>query len=65
MSVVYSQMALGAENAPTDIPQENGATHIAFFLRWIIEKGLYSKEFLEDFPEEIKSIEKNDKQVGL
>ena len=22
----------GAKNAPTDIPQENGATHIAFFL---------------------------------
>ena len=24
----------GAETAPTDIPQENGATHIAFFFRW-------------------------------
>ena len=30
----------GAKNAPTDIPQENGATHIAFFFRWCMERKL-------------------------
>ena len=39
----------GAETAPTDIPQENSATHIAFFFRWCMERKLYSKEFTADF----------------
>lgn len=39
----------GAETAPTDIPQENGATHIAFFFRWCMERKLYSKDFAGDF----------------
>ena len=43
----------GAETAPTDIPQENGATHIAFFFRWCMERKLYSKEFAADFADDI------------
>ena len=39
----------GAKTAPTDIPQENGATHIAFFFRWCMERKLYSKDFSADF----------------
>lgn len=46
----------GAEDAPEDLPQENGGTHIAFILRWCIEKGFYSEEFLEDFSECIDGI---------
>lgn len=46
-----------AENAPKDIPYENGATHITFFLRWCIENGLYSKQLKEDNPDEIQAIE--------
>ena len=38
----------GAKNAPTDIPHENGATHIAFFFRWCMERKLYSKDFADD-----------------
>jgi hypothetical protein len=50
----------GAKNAPTDIPQENGGTHIAFFLRWCIEKDFYSEEMEEDFSNEIASVKSND-----
>ena len=38
----------GAKNAPADIPFENGATHIAFFLRWCIEHDFLSKLNLAD-----------------
>lgn len=34
-------------NYPSDLPPENGATHIGIFLAWCIESGLYSEE-LED-----------------
>src|SRR5215470_415777 len=30
----------GAENFPDDVPDENGATHIAMFLTWAIDRGL-------------------------
>ena len=47
----------GAETAPTDIPQENGATHIAFFFRWCMERKLYSKEFAADFARMYESFD--------
>jgi len=53
----------GAKNAPTDIPQENGGTHIAFFLRWCIEKGFYSEEMEDDFSDEIASVKSNDGEI--
>src|SRR5437660_6190476 len=30
-----------ADNFPDDLPMENGATHIAMFVRWAIERGLF------------------------
>ena len=47
----------GAANAPTDIPQENGATHIAFFFRWCMERKLYSKDFAADFADDIARMD--------
>ena len=47
----------GAKNAPTDIPQENGATHIAFFFRWCMERKLYSKDFAADFAGDIARMD--------
>lgn len=47
----------GAKNAPTDIPQENGATHIAFFFRWCMERKLYSKDFAADFADDIARMD--------
>lgn len=46
----------GAENAPEDITEENGATHITFFVRWCIEKDFYSKEIYEECVDEIAAI---------
>jgi len=53
----------GAKNAPTDIPQENGGTHIAFFLRWCIEQKFCSNQMWEDFPNELKSVENQEGNV--
>ena len=47
----------GAETAPTDIPHENGATHIAFFFRWCMERKLYSKDFAADFADDIARMD--------
>jgi hypothetical protein len=51
----------GAENAPTDIPLENGATHIAFFLRWCIEKDFLSNWLQENYQAAVAYIK--DKQL--
>lgn len=53
----------GAKNAPTDIPQENGGTHIAFFLRWCIEQKFCSRQMWEDFPDELRSIESQENKI--
>lgn len=50
----------GAKDAPEDLPQENGGTHIAFFLKWCIEMDFSSEEFLEDFLEIIDKIKSDD-----
>jgi hypothetical protein len=34
----------GAENFPADLPEENGATHIGFFVRWAIGRGLLADD---------------------
>ena len=31
----------GADNFPDDVPEENGATHIGWFVRWAIGRGLF------------------------
>ena len=49
----------GAKDAPTDIPHENGATHIAFFFRWCMEHKFYSKEFTVDFADDIAQMDEN------
>ncbi|WP_258032922.1 DUF7832 domain-containing protein [Campylobacter concisus] len=49
----------GAKDAPTDIPHENGATHIAFFFRWCMEHKFYSKEFAADFADDIAQMDEN------
>jgi hypothetical protein len=30
-----------ADDFPDDVPEENGATHIGWFVRWAIERGLF------------------------
>jgi hypothetical protein len=46
----------GAKTFPADLPIENGGTHIAFFLRWCIEKDFICKDILDDNPTEIQQI---------
>jgi hypothetical protein len=41
----------GADDFPEDAPDENGATHIGWFVRWAIGRGLFMKE--EDTPDEM------------
>jgi hypothetical protein len=41
---------------PDDLPENNGATHIGMLLTWIIENGMYSEEFEEDFIEELTEV---------
>jgi hypothetical protein len=41
----------GADDFPEDAPEENGATHIGWFVRWAIGRGLFVKE--EDTPDEM------------
>lgn len=51
-----------AKKPPSDI-KENGATHIAFFVRWCIENGLYSEQLKQDFPNEITAIENKNPDI--
>jgi hypothetical protein len=41
----------GADDFPDDAPEENGATHIGWFVRWAIGRGLFVPE--EDMPNEM------------
>lgn len=34
-------------NFPTDLPPENGGTHIGMYLAWIVHRGLASDELVE------------------
>jgi hypothetical protein len=34
----------GADDFPEDAPEENGATHIGWFVRWAIGRGLFANE---------------------
>lgn len=33
-----------ADNFPTDLPQENGATHIGMFVAWAIRQGFWTDD---------------------
>ncbi|MEC4117138.1 hypothetical protein VSP20_09150 [Myroides phaeus] len=46
----------GSATFPTSLPVENGATHIAFFLRWCIENNFIGKEIANDIPDDITKI---------
>ena len=41
---------------PAELPQENGATHIGFFLTWCIENNLISDFQLEESSEDVKRV---------
>jgi hypothetical protein len=41
----------GADDFPKDTPDANGATHIGWFVRWAIDRGLFVKD--EDTPAEM------------
>ncbi|MDR3346155.1 MAG: hypothetical protein LBS73_03175 [Campylobacteraceae bacterium] len=43
-------------SAPTGISHEAGATHIAFFLRWCVEKDFASKEMVREHANELEQI---------
>ncbi|WP_349855045.1 DUF7832 domain-containing protein [Bacteroides cellulosilyticus] len=45
-----------AESMPKELPEIVGATHIAFFVRWCIENNLMSREFKEEFANELEQI---------
>jgi hypothetical protein len=47
-----------ADDFPRDLPPEAGATHIAHYLRWCLENGHFSEEFLETHPARIASLHK-------
>jgi hypothetical protein len=34
----------GADDFPEDVPHENGATHIGWFVRWAMARGLFVNE---------------------
>lgn len=60
-TVVYDKAKWhwGADNAPADIPKQNGATHIAFFFRWLMERKFYSKEFAADCTKSIAKMDES------
>ena len=41
---------------PSELPPENGATHIGMFLTWCIDTNLISEFQLEDFEEDIEKV---------
>ncbi len=41
---------------PEDLPPEAGGTHIGMFLAWLVEKGLVSDIFNEDFADEMNDL---------
>jgi hypothetical protein len=43
---------------PTDLPIENGATHIGMYLTWIIKNNLQSEFLDEEMPEAINDLRK-------
>ena len=41
---------------PKDLDEEQGFVHTGMFLGWIIETGLYSEDFVDDFKSEIRKF---------
>ena len=42
---------------PDDLPQENAAIHIGFFLKWCICNNHFSEELIEDSEDEVKKVQ--------
>jgi hypothetical protein len=43
-----------ADDYPVDLDERQAFVHTGLFLGWIIDAGLYSEEFAEDFEKEIR-----------
>jgi hypothetical protein len=43
-------------NFPTDLPPENGGTHIGMFLAWVIHNGLQGEFHNEDSQAELEAV---------
>ena len=41
---------------PKDLDEEQGFVHTGMFLGWIIETGLYSEDFVDDFKSEVRKF---------
>lgn len=54
-SIDSADWHFGADNFPEDLPEENGATHIGWFVRWAMGKGLFANE-TEAAPEKIEAV---------
>ena len=50
-------------NYPQDLPNENGATHIGFFLTWCIDSDLISEFQIEEAGDDIEKV-KNRTSTG-
>jgi hypothetical protein len=46
----------GADSFPTNMPRENGGTHIGFFLAWVINSHLEGELFQQEFPAELAAV---------
>jgi hypothetical protein len=46
----------GSRDFPTDVPPENGGTHIGMFLAWAIINGLEGDEHLADCPASLAAV---------
>lgn len=45
---------------PEGLAEKNGVTHTGMFINWCIDKGLASKELLEDSQEEIERLKRRE-----
>ena len=43
-------------NFPIDLSEDQAFVHTGMFVGWVIDAGLYSEEFAEDFEEEIRKF---------
>ena len=44
------------ENFPSNLPKENSATHIGFFVHWIIENNLINDEHKNDLTDGLQNV---------
>lgn len=60
MAIDQMDWHYGAEDFPTDVPEENAGVHIGFFLTWAFERGMAGEIYLEDEPEAIEKLVKRE-----